>query len=419
VKKTKGAPEPSTVEIESSATSEAAVLQVISGEITADKAIALVKKEFGGLIIDCSTPAGFADAMKTRSLLIKMRTSADKRRKELDEPDQARIKSRMAAYKLMEPILLQLEAPFDRSIKAQQAIDKENERLRAEAEKKRVDGIRANIEQIKVLPLGAVSKSAAQMEELVAKVSAAPVSVERFAELTPEAEIAKAAALTSLKEMLATKMEQEAEAERTHLAVERARVAQVHREYIAGIRDWPRLAFRKTSAEIEQLLAEYVDLELPSCGDLQAEADDARAGSIMQLMQMAEAARLQEEQAEELARLRAAQPKLAPVVASAEEERLVLAHPSGAKVPVETDRSFPGGAIPANDTSGSEPWPVAEAQEQVEPKRHDPREAEVVTITRKEYESLLEDSRVLNALRSAGVDSWDGYDFAIEAMEAA
>jgi hypothetical protein len=41
----------------------------------------------------------------------------------------------------------------------------------------------------------------------------------------------------------------------------------------------------------------------------------------------------------------------------------------------------------------------------------------MVSISKEEYEELLEDSRVLTALRNAGVDSWDGYDFAMEDME--
>lgn len=39
---------------------------------------------------------------------------------------------------------------------------------------------------------------------------------------------------------------------------------------------------------------------------------------------------------------------------------------------------------------------------------------EMVMITKEEYESLLEDSAWLNALESAGVDNWNGYDYARE-----
>lgn len=39
---------------------------------------------------------------------------------------------------------------------------------------------------------------------------------------------------------------------------------------------------------------------------------------------------------------------------------------------------------------------------------------ETVTITKKEYESLLKDSKWLYALEAAGVDNWEGHDFARE-----
>jgi len=35
---------------------------------------------------------------------------------------------------------------------------------------------------------------------------------------------------------------------------------------------------------------------------------------------------------------------------------------------------------------------------------------ETVTITQKEYDSLLEDSKILQALYAGGVDNWQWYD---------
>lgn len=44
-------------------------------------------------------------------------------------------------------------------------------------------------------------------------------------------------------------------------------------------------------------------------------------------------------------------------------------------------------------------------------------ENDTVTIPRKMYEGLIESQRWLSALESAGVDNWDGYDFAKEILE--
>jgi hypothetical protein len=39
-----------------------------------------------------------------------------------------------------------------------------------------------------------------------------------------------------------------------------------------------------------------------------------------------------------------------------------------------------------------------------------------ITITQEEYDSHVEDSEFLEALRGAGVDNWDGYDYAMESL---
>lgn len=41
-------------------------------------------------------------------------------------------------------------------------------------------------------------------------------------------------------------------------------------------------------------------------------------------------------------------------------------------------------------------------------------ESEVVTISKIEYNDLLDDQKLLLCLQSAGVDNWLGYDFALE-----
>lgn len=41
---------------------------------------------------------------------------------------------------------------------------------------------------------------------------------------------------------------------------------------------------------------------------------------------------------------------------------------------------------------------------------------QTITITKKEYESLIEDSEWLQALNNAGVDNWSGYDYARELL---
>ncbi len=44
-------------------------------------------------------------------------------------------------------------------------------------------------------------------------------------------------------------------------------------------------------------------------------------------------------------------------------------------------------------------------------------ERETITITKKEYEKLKDDSKWLSCLEAAGVDNWEGYDFARELLD--
>ena len=40
--------------------------------------------------------------------------------------------------------------------------------------------------------------------------------------------------------------------------------------------------------------------------------------------------------------------------------------------------------------------------------------SETITINLAEYQRLKSDSRLLAALKGAGVDNWEGYDYALE-----
>lgn len=42
---------------------------------------------------------------------------------------------------------------------------------------------------------------------------------------------------------------------------------------------------------------------------------------------------------------------------------------------------------------------------------------ETITISKKEYEELLKDSQFLDCLQGAGVDNWEGYEYAQEMMK--
>lgn len=42
---------------------------------------------------------------------------------------------------------------------------------------------------------------------------------------------------------------------------------------------------------------------------------------------------------------------------------------------------------------------------------------EMIAIDQKEYDQLIKDQKLLQALQAAGVDSWEGYDIACESLD--
>lgn len=42
------------------------------------------------------------------------------------------------------------------------------------------------------------------------------------------------------------------------------------------------------------------------------------------------------------------------------------------------------------------------------------KEIYMVTITEKEYKNLLDNKKILESLKTAGVDNWEGYHYAME-----
>ena len=40
-----------------------------------------------------------------------------------------------------------------------------------------------------------------------------------------------------------------------------------------------------------------------------------------------------------------------------------------------------------------------------------------ITITKAEYDKLIQDQKFLAALEGAGVDNWDGYEYALDVLE--
>jgi hypothetical protein len=181
-----------------------------------------------------------------------------------------------------------------------------------------------------------------------------------------------------------------------------------HKGAIESIRSWPLQLFGKTSAEIEILLAVFLNQTFDSFEEFQEEADAVRNSSLLQCMTMMENAKKQETQEAELAALKAAQPKPEP---TPEPVKLIPVDqkPAIASV-ILSDRAPTVEPVKVQESPKAEPAAVVDSP------KPDPRETETVTITQKEYDYLVERDEWLEALEQTGVDNWSGWDCARELL---
>jgi DNA repair exonuclease SbcCD ATPase subunit len=191
---------------------------VIPDKNKTEKALALLKKEFSGLIIDCSTPAGEKDAREKRRMLVSLRTTGDKRRLELNKPEKQKIDDRNAQWKLIESAIEGYESPIDKSIKDVEAIREREAEEKKAKERERIAAIQEKIRLIQGAPSEAAFLPSDKIRIGIANLEKMEIG-DDFGDFKDAAEAAKSGALTKLNELLTAKTAEEEETER--LRVER------------------------------------------------------------------------------------------------------------------------------------------------------------------------------------------------------
>lgn len=341
----------------------ASTTTIIAEYSVTEASLAELRERIGKTAYDVATTAGMDLARKDRRELVSLRTSLEAKRKEIKAPALAHCNLIDAEAKRITAELLKLEQPIDALIKEEEArkeaIKAEKERI----ERQRVEGIRTRIDKIKGLPLMAVNFTSAELTEFIGQVDAQPVGVE-FEEFTEEATTAKAEVITALNNLLAAKQRAEEEA--------------------ARIKAEQEAEATRLKEERERLEAERIERE----------KNEAEERERIRLEQEQEATRLAAEKAENN-RIIAEQTEALRVEREAFEREQATIRQQQEEAVAEQRRK----------EAAAE---VSEVAVQ-----------ETVTILKSEYEQLLADSKLLNALRGVGVDNWDGYNFAMETLEAA
>lgn len=205
---------------------------------------------------------------------------------------------------IIEPEEARLQTLRDEWDEAREA----EKRAAAEAEAKRIAAIRAQIDDIRARVTAVAGKTSSQIDIEIGLLEAAQITVERFADLTGEAEVARGETLDKLTEMFAAARAQEAEAAR--IAAERAELERQRAE----------LEEQRRKDEAARAERERVERE----------AREAREAEERAQREREEAAR-REQQAREDAERRAA--------IEAEERRLAAERAEMARRQAELDRA--------------------------------------------------------------------------------
>lgn len=256
---------------------------------------------------DLTTTKGDKEARADRLECVRLRTSLEAKRKELKAPALERSRLIDEEAKRITSAILALEEPIDEQIKAAEAAKEAERQAKAEAERKRVAGLRDRIARIGSVAAATIGRPSAFVQERIDEFEGTEIG-DDFAEFKAEALAVHAATLTTLREMHAAALAQEAEAARLaaeRLELERLRREQAERERVERDRLAAEAAAQRAQIEREQAAARAAQEEADRVAkaaraeeDRQAAAARAEADRIAREERAAEAKRQAEERAE-------------------------------------------------------------------------------------------------------------------------
>lgn len=200
-----------------------------------DAGIAALRTKYGTVVYDASTAKGLEVAREARAAVREPRYEIERIRKDAKAPILALGKTLDAEAKRITDAILQIEAPIDAVITAEEQRKEREKQERIAAEAKRVADIQERIREFGGAINAAAHSNAALIQEHINDLEKIPVD-DSFAEFQPAANAAKAGALTELRVMHAKAKAREEEAERLRLErieLDRLRAEQQERDRIA------------------------------------------------------------------------------------------------------------------------------------------------------------------------------------------
>lgn len=186
-----------------------------------EAALAALRESYANAKYDVTKAAEMKAARTARAEIRGYRVDLEKMRKEIKAPALERCRLIDSEAKRITGELLKLEQPIDEQIKAEEARKEAERQAAIEAEERRVATIQEHIADFGAYVEKCVQQNlpAERVEAMITELSELELTEDRFQEFLPNAQDARNAALSRLREIHAATVEREAEAER--IAAER------------------------------------------------------------------------------------------------------------------------------------------------------------------------------------------------------
>lgn len=211
----------------------------------------------------------FAATKQARTEIVTLRTSVEKRRKEVIEPYRGYIANVNETAKNITSELIAIESPLQENVKNWERKKQEEKLLKEKIEKERISNIRSVIHGITATPMGCIRMCSAEISRVYYELKSEVIKEDEYSEFFQEAKEAQKKALEQLEIMQAEKAgieeEEKIQAEERKKQEEERRLLEEERRKLAEEIEKNRreLEFqenaRSTIAMLENFSSLFVD----------------------------------------------------------------------------------------------------------------------------------------------------------------
>lgn len=281
-------------------------------------ALAELRQKYEQAVFDTTTPNGMAKAIAARRELREVRVNLEKLRKELKAPALERSRLIDAEAKALTTQIEAMEEPIDQQIKAEEERKAAEKAERERIEREKLAALQARVADIRATAVKCVGETSNDIAGHIIILTRLEID-DTFGVMQGEAHIAKAETISTMRDMHAAALAQEAEAERLRIEREELEAQRKAQEEQAA-KDRAELAKLRAEAEARQRAAdERARIEREAI-----EAERCKQAEEAAALRAAEEAKRAEEERKAAAIRDAEEAELARQRAEIEEQRRIV-----------------------------------------------------------------------------------------------